>query len=114
LSLLDAFGVGHNPDAVASVSGAKGGSWYAMPLRIIPERGQVSENAVQPSTKESCDVFHDDISGLKLANKTGKFRPQAASLPFDASTSSGERYVLTGEAADDAISGKSIGSKPLS
>lgn len=43
--------------------GANGGSWYAMPLRIKPERGQVSKNAVQPSTKQRCDVLHDDVSG---------------------------------------------------
>jgi hypothetical protein len=111
LSLLDALGVGHNPDAVASVRGAKGGSWYAMPFRIIPERGQVSENSVKPSTKQSCDVLHDDISGLKLANKTGKLRPETAPLAFNASTSSGERNVLAGESSDNAINGKSIGSK---
>jgi hypothetical protein len=32
---------------VSSVRGANGGSRYAMPLRIKPERGQVSENNVQ-------------------------------------------------------------------
>jgi hypothetical protein len=111
LSLLDALGVGHNPDAIASVRGAKGGSWYAMPFRIIPDRGQVSENAVQPSTKQSCDVLHDDISGLKLANKTGKLRPEPTSLAINASTFSGKADVLTREAADDALNGKAIGSK---
>ncbi len=34
-----------------------------MPFRIIPERGQVSENGAKPSTKQSCDVFHDDVAG---------------------------------------------------
>jgi hypothetical protein len=48
-----ALGVGNNPDAVASVRSANVGSWYAVPDRIIPERGQVSENPVNSSTKES-------------------------------------------------------------
>lgn len=47
-----ADGVGHNPNSVASVRGTNGGSWYAMPFRIKPERGQVSENRVNPSTKQ--------------------------------------------------------------
>ena len=53
-------GVGHNPDAVASVRGANGTSWYAVPFRVIPARGQVSKNTAQPSTKQRCDVLHED------------------------------------------------------
>jgi hypothetical protein len=45
-------GVAHNPNSVAPVRGANGESWYAVPPRIIPDRGQVSENRVQPSTKQ--------------------------------------------------------------
>lgn len=104
-STLDGFGsrpaavsgVGHNPDSVASVMGAKGGSWYAVPLRIIPDRGQVSEYTVQPSTKQRCDVLHDDISESKLASK--------------ARSISGETNVLTWEPTADDINGNSIGSK---
>jgi len=61
--VLLASGVGNNPEPVAAVRGANGGSWYAVPPRIIPERGQVSENVSKPSTKERCDVFHDDEGG---------------------------------------------------
>jgi hypothetical protein len=68
-------GVGHNPEPIASVRGTNGGSWYAMPLRIIPERGQVSENVSKPSTKQSCDVFHDDVEWSNLANKSGVLSP---------------------------------------
>jgi len=41
----------------------KGARRYNFPLRIVPERGQVSENCVNPSIKEVCDVFHDDVAG---------------------------------------------------
>jgi len=34
----------HDEHAIAKVRGADGRSWYAIPPRIIPERGQVSEN----------------------------------------------------------------------
>jgi hypothetical protein len=37
----DDRGVGNNPYSVASVRRTNGGSWYAMPFRIIPDRGQV-------------------------------------------------------------------------
>lgn len=46
-------GVGKNPDSVAEVRGANGRRRYAIPLRIVPARGQVSENTSKPSTKES-------------------------------------------------------------
>src|SRR5574343_985646 len=56
-----AFGVGHDPDSVAAVRGTNGRSRYAMPFRIKPERGQVSENSAKSPSKQSCDVFHDDV-----------------------------------------------------
>ena len=63
--------VGDNPGPVAAVRGANGASWNAVPLRVIPERGQVSENSSEPPSKESCDVLHEDVPGSKLANETG-------------------------------------------
>jgi hypothetical protein len=56
------LGVGNNPHAVPSVRRTNGGSWYAMPFRIIPELGQVSDNSVKPPSKECCDVLHDDVA----------------------------------------------------
>jgi hypothetical protein len=50
--VLLASGVGNNPEPVPPVRGANGGSGYAVPPRIIPERGQVSENVSKSSTKE--------------------------------------------------------------
>ena len=73
--VLLASGVGNNPQSVASVRGTNGGSRYAMPLRIVPERGHVSENRCKPSTKQRCDVLHDDEARSKLANQSGVLAP---------------------------------------
>jgi hypothetical protein len=59
-----AVGVGYCPrdheDPITAVRGADGGSGYTIPPRIVPERGQITEDSVEASNKESCDVFHDD------------------------------------------------------
>jgi hypothetical protein len=104
-------GVGHNPDPVASVRRANGASWYAVPLRIIPERGQGSENGIQPSRKQRSDVLQDDEAWSQFANKTGDFVEQAAPLACEASAKSCKANVLAREPAADDIDGNSIGSK---
>lgn len=109
-----ARGVGQNPDPVASVRRTNGGSWYAVPLRIIPERGQVSENSSKPSTKQSCDVLHDDKSGCQFANKTGDFGPKARTFSGKSCALSGSANVLAWEPARDNVNGANpIGSKSL-
>ena len=94
-----ARGVGHNPDAIPAVKCTNGGSRYAVPLRIVPERGQVSENVSRPPSKQSCDVFHDDVAGSYFANEPGIFAPKAGSFACDPNALSGNADVLTGEAA---------------
>jgi hypothetical protein len=73
--VFEASGVGNNPDPIATVMGANGWSWDAVPPRMIPERGQVSENVSKSSTKERCDVLHDDELGSQLANESGVLAP---------------------------------------
>src|SRR4051812_8917921 len=58
-----AIGVGHDPDPVPPVRSANGCSRYAVPFRVIPDRGQVPENSLHSSSKESWDVLHDDVAG---------------------------------------------------
>ena len=79
-----------------------------MPLRIIPDRGQVSENAVQPSTKQRCDVLHDYVAGSKFANKSGVFSPKAAACAVDAGPFAGRADVLAGESSADDVNPNSI------
>lgn len=52
VSAIVAVGVGNNEDAVSLVRGADGGSGNAVPLSVIPARGQLSENASHPPSKE--------------------------------------------------------------
>src|SRR5262245_19051312 len=76
LALLSpAVGVGHKPEPVSIMRGTNGGSRYAMPLCIKPERGQVSENRAHPSIKQRCDVLHDCVLGSFFANNSGVLRP---------------------------------------
>lgn len=71
-----AVGVGSNdPDPISAVRRTNGGSRYAVPLRVIPERGQVSENFAVPSTKQSCDVLHDDEARSNVANDSSELDP---------------------------------------
>jgi hypothetical protein len=46
-------GVGHNEQPVANVRGTNGRSGNTVPTRIVPARGQVLENSVDPPNKES-------------------------------------------------------------
>jgi len=50
------------PEPISDMRGANGGSRNNLPLRIIPERGQVSENGSHPETKQAWDVLHDDVA----------------------------------------------------
>lgn len=101
--VFEASGVGNKPEPVAAVRGANGASWDAIPPSIIPERGQVSENVSKSSTKERCDVFHDNVSGSKLANQSCIVSPKAGTFAGQSSASSGQANVLAGEAAADRI-----------
>ena len=98
-----ALGVGHNPHSVAKLSGTSVGSRYAMPFRIIPERGQVSENSPNSPSKESCDVFHDDDLGSKLVNQSAVLGPQPASCAIKTRATTCETNVLAGKSSSDSI-----------
>jgi len=79
------------------------GRWYAIPFRIEPERGQVSENVSKPPSKQSCDVFHDDVSGSNLANKTPEFTPQSGAFTSESCAFPCEANVLAWESTADDI-----------
>ena len=104
-------GVGNNPDTVSLVGRAKVPSRYAVPFRIIPDLGQVSENVAKPSTKQLCAVFQEDVSWLQLANEAESFGPEAASRVRKPKAFSGNADALAREAPGDDIDGNSIGSE---
>jgi hypothetical protein len=70
-----------------------------VPLRIIPERGQVSENVSKAPSKQSCDVFHDDVGRSYLANEPGIFAPEAGSFAGQSGAFAGNADVLAWEPA---------------
>jgi hypothetical protein len=76
-----AVGVGYCPrcheDPITAVRGADGGSWDAIPARIVPARGQVSENLSEPSRSESWRVFHEDVARSYLANHSSHLSPES-------------------------------------
>jgi hypothetical protein len=68
--LSSACGVGNissgsdDPDPVTEVRGTNGRRGNALPLRVIPELGQVSENGSHPAShKEAWDILHEDEGG---------------------------------------------------
>lgn len=104
-------GVGNNPDPIPLMRGADAVCWNTVPLRIIPARGQVSENFSHPETKQPWRVLHDDELGSKLANESVVFRPKATSGGFQPPSFAGEADILAWEAATDAINGNSVSFK---
>ena len=74
-----------------------------VPFRIEPERGQIPENAIEPSNSERCDVFHEDETGSKDANDPSELGPEPGLFSVDTDTLSSVGDVLAGKAAADDV-----------
>jgi hypothetical protein len=61
---LQLRGVGHDEYPVTAVRGTNGSCRYAIPLRVIPARGQSTDDVIKPGSKEPCDVLQQDSSRL--------------------------------------------------
>jgi len=85
------------------------GSAEIEPERIIPRFGKVSENTVQPTRQERCDVLHDNDAGSNLASDTRELEPQTATRACEASAFPCARHVLTREAAAEDVDARGIG-----
>lgn len=85
-----------------------------MPLRTIPERGQVSENVAHTSIKQRCAVLHDRVERSKFANEPAKLSPEARAFAGNPGFVSGRTDVLARKPARDNVNAaNSIGSKSL-
>ena len=73
---------GEEQEAVAAVRGSGVGSAKADPLRVIPERGQVTEDFLEPARAERGDVLQEDVAGSKMAKAVGDGEPEATAGPF--------------------------------
>jgi hypothetical protein len=98
-----AFGVGHDPDPIPAVRCANGGRWYAIPVRIEPDLGQVSENAAEPVAREGTNVFHDRVGGSYFANKTRELSPESRPFVCEPLVLACGRYSLTGESSANNV-----------
>jgi len=104
-----AVGVGHgdDEDAVAPVRGADGLRWDAVPLRIEPALGQLSENGTEPppsvSRKESWNVLQEHEARSHHANDPHEVEEQAGLGGVDAGLLAGDRDVLAGEASANKV-----------
>jgi hypothetical protein len=70
-----ASGVGQQEESGPAVWSSSGVRSQTTPLRIEPQRGQVSRDAVESSSSESCDVLHEDEAGSYLAHDPCVLRP---------------------------------------
>jgi len=73
------------------------------PFRIVPERGQVSENNSKSPRSKHWGVLHEHVSGFHLANDPGEFGPKAAAGSCDSGSPTGGRNVLAGETSGDDV-----------
>ena len=91
--------------------GANGGSGKHRPSSIIPDFGQVPENASKSARGKQRGIFHERVPRSKLANDSSKLRPEARARAINAESLSGRGDVLAGESAgDDEVGG--VGAEP--
>ena len=76
----------------------------ALPLRVIPERGQAADHLSESSVgkSEAWHVLHDDDEGSNVANDSLELGPEPPVIS-GAGCPSGLRHGLTGEPAHDGI-----------
>jgi hypothetical protein len=75
---------GNDPNPFTLVSCANIGSRKHSPSRIIPHRGQVSENDSKSPESESWAVFHKRKSRSYFANDASHLAPESGAFSVDA------------------------------
>ncbi|WKB50789.1 hypothetical protein N7L95_13285 [Eleftheria terrae] len=95
-----AVGVGSDqPEAVAPVRRPDIGSSQHRPPAVIPERGQVTEDASESPSTERWAVLHEDVARSNLAHDARHLGPEAGALAVDAGAPAGDADILAGKAA---------------
>jgi hypothetical protein len=98
------MGVGtHKPEPVPLVRRSNVGSSQHCPPAVIPERGQVTEDASQSSSNEGWAVLHEDEAGSNFANDPRHVGPHAGALSVDACALACHADVLAREAARNHV-----------
>jgi hypothetical protein len=112
------LGVGHKKESLSDVVGTNRGSGETRPLRIVPERGQVSQNSSEESASTSTssgvmaaedagDVLTHHPAGPSLANEAGELMPEVA-VVFAVLARPGDTVRLAGPASGDDINSNSV------
>lgn len=83
------------------------GSAQHSPSRVIPERGQVTEDSSESASNESWAVFHEDVARSNLANDASELGPEAGAFAVDACALAGDADVLAGKAARNHVNNSS-------
>src|SRR5690348_3417609 len=82
---------------------------HAIPFRVVPARGQVSEYLGHASSsKEPWDVLHERVAGSKKANESSKLWPEP-SLVGGSSAPSSQADGLAWESARKYVDGARLG-----
>jgi len=97
------IGVGNNVDPVTFVRGADGARRNAIPFKIKPALGHVSENSSHPISKQRCHVLHDCVLRSYQAKGSHKFPVQSRTLSGKAGAFSSTRNILAGESSSNDI-----------
>jgi hypothetical protein len=66
--------------------GADGGSWYAVPPHIIPERGYFTCDGIKTAGAQSRDVLDDDVFWSEFSDDSRVLEPKARTLASEPRT----------------------------
>ena len=92
--------------------GADGLRWDAVPLRIEPALGQLSENGTEPpaslSRKESWNVLQEHVSWSNQANDSHELEEQPGSTGVDSGLLSGVAEILAWESSEHEVDGSDV------
>lgn len=77
-------GVGNKENPFPAMWGADCGRGKHFPLRIIPDRGQILQDCLNPCGEKPRHVFNDDIPRPDFFNESRVFMPQPAPFSRDA------------------------------
>lgn len=104
LALLRGVGQGcEDEDSIAAVRGPNVGRSDSRPFRIEPERGKITEDAIEASPFEGRDVFNKDTSRLNFTDDSSEVFPHSATGAVEPGSLACVGNVLAREAANDEI-----------
>ena len=82
---------------------ANGGSGYTVPLRIKPERIEVTKDCCQSSRAKRNDIFDDDEPRRSLFDESAEFAPEAGARPGESCAGAEQTNVLAWESSANNI-----------